>query len=576
MSAIKKTMLGLTVKVSKAKDQDEIIENILKNRGVKTKKQKESFLSPDYDKDLNDPYLLGDMEEAVALIEETIENKKGILIYGDYDADGVCGATILYETFSVLGSKESSVYIPSRYEDGYGMNIPSLERAKDAGVKLVVTVDCGSANIKEIKWARDNGLNVVITDHHLAKGKFPNANAFINPHKKGDKYPFSGLCGAGVAFKLCVALLDRYREKGKSVPDKGWEKWFLDLVAIATVADVMPLLDENRAIVKYGLLVLSKTKRKGLRHLIKNCGYELTDEFDSFFLGFCIAPRINAAGRMDNARVSFDLLNSRSEEEARKLAFELESANKKRQEAVDMICKSVEKRSEIKDEAIFVGDETWMSGVVGIVAGKLAEKYKKPAFVYQKVGDKITGSARSVEPFNVVEILGEADSFLDRFGGHKQAAGFSADIKNEQEIKTNLIEAAKKAAKKGAPKKELLVDAALSENDISFEFVEKLEALRPYGEKNPEPLFCLKDVCIEKINFVGRDKRHASFLVSGHEKTYKGIAFGVAREVKSYVSEGDRVDIIFRLQKEEYRGEENITLNVRDMVVYGEAKRNAV
>ncbi len=406
------------------KNESAILDQILKIKGHTTKKQKEDFLNFDYEKDLHDPNLLSGIKKAVKIISKAIEEKNKIAIYGDYDADGVCASTVVYETLLSLEVDINNIiiYIPNRNDDGYGMNIESLKLLKEKGVELIITVDLGSTNIEETKWIKENGLKIIITDHHIVHKETPKADAFINPHKKNSKYPFKQICGAMVAFKLCIALLSYQRENNKKTPVIGWEKWLLDVVAIATVADVMPLLDENRTVVKYGLFVLSQTKRKGIINLLDLANIKanriegtINTTLTAENIGFLLAPRINAAGRIDDAMIAFKTITSKNEEEAKKLALTLDSLNDKRKDEVDKILKKIKDKKINDKSAIVQGDKDWMLGVVGIVAGRLSEMYNKPSFIYQVKDDLIIGSARTPEHFNTIDILNNVKDILIKF-----------------------------------------------------------------------------------------------------------------------------------------------------------------
>ena len=381
--------------------------SILAQRGVKTQKDKDKFLKPDYAEETHDPYLLKGMEQAVQLLEQEIQNNSHFLIYGDYDADGVCASIILQDTLRALGVEKVSVYIPHRQEEGYGMNKQSLDNAFHSGVDVVITVDCGSTNFEEAKHCKELGMRLIITDHHTVLDKTPECDVLINPHQKGDAYPFKNIAGTTVAFKLACALLAHYREthKDEKLPVQGWEKWFLDLVALATITDVMPVVGENRALVKYGLLVLSKTRRVGLQALMSMCNVGSNSNLNSFTLGFLLGPRINAAGRMSHANIAFNLLNAKTKQDAFALAKKLDALNTERKKVVDDILAEIQEGDCKNNEAIVLGSEHWPVGVLGIVAGRLCDTYQKPAFIYQRQHSKIVGSARTPHNFNTVHIL---------------------------------------------------------------------------------------------------------------------------------------------------------------------------
>lgn len=551
-----------------------LVKYILRRRGYTTRKQQESFLEPDYEKDMHDPYLLSDMEKAVGLLFDAIQHNKTVAIYGDYDADGVCASVVLHDTFKALGAQNILIYIPHREEEGYGMNIPALQRLKDKGVDVVVTVDLGSTNIKEVEWLRENNIVSIVTDHHIVRATHPKADAFINPHKEKEPYPFPYLCGAGVAFKLAVALLQYFRKHNKKAPPVGWEKWLLDIVAIATITDVMPLLDENRVIVRYGLLVLAQTRRYGLRALFEQCNIQpeynretRTTNLVSSMLGFRIGPRINAAGRMMHADSALQALLAKTPQEARRLAAVLEKANNQRKDAVNGIVKTIQGRSEKirESNAVVMGDSDWAIGVVGIVAGKMAEFHRKPAFIYQKKGSSCVGSVRVPPHFNAVEILEEAGDVLEKFGGHKQAGGFSFSQENEQAFYEQIQKSVREAQKNKKATPSLSIDAVVKEGSVSVSLCEAISELEPFGERNTEPVLCLQGVQVESIAAIGADEKHIRCVLRYGSSNFKAIGFGLASDALQYMNEGDTVDVAFHLRKEEYQGVENVVLHIVDV-----------
>ena len=438
------SVLGRKWEVVDSKQSD-FATRVLAQRGVKTQQEKEKFFQPDYVEETHDPYLLKGMKQAVQVIEQAIQNKAHFLIYGDYDADGVCASTILQDTLNALGAEKISVYIPHRQEEGYGMNKQALDSAFHSGVDVVITVDCGSTNVDEAKHCKDLGMQLIITDHHTVLENAPVCDAFINPHQKGDKYPFKDIAGTTVAFKLACALLTHYRKEHKDaqLPVEGWEKWFLDLVALATITDVMPVVGENRTLVKYGLLVLAKTRRVGLQALMVVCNIPPHARLSSFTLGFLLGPRINAAGRMSHANIAFNLLNAKKKQDAFVLARKIDALNTERKKVVEDILEEIQGQELNSKEAIVLGNEHWPVGVLGIVAGRLCDTYQKPAFIYQKQHSNIVGSARTPHNFNTVRMLEQCSSLLKKFGGHAQAGGFTASCNNEQSFQQQVITTAK-------------------------------------------------------------------------------------------------------------------------------------
>ena len=452
---------------------------LLYNRGFQEQEQAQKFIDPKYD-DLNSPFLFTDMQKAVDRIWSAIENKESICVYGDYDADAVTANAVLQQTFRYLGV-ETDNYIPDRFTEGYGLNLEAFQKIKERGAKLVITVDCGTNSTDAADWCLENGIDLIITDHHEVIGYLPKAYALINPKNPNDKYPYYDITGVGVAFKLACGILSRHdkvtttlslqsktpsspsmdlisqrrREgdevgpghkatssvnkltsspQGEEAPQKsytgGFEKWLLDLVAIGTVADCHSLLGENRILVKFGLKVLAKTRWVGLKSLMTTAGIDPQSQtLDTYTLGFIIAPRLNAAGRLEHASIALHLLLEKDPLKAVERASELDKINVRRQEHTKNIL------SEAKEQLIKIGDRKvlivlgdWNKGVVGLVAGRIAEEYHKPTMVLSRDGAEATGSARTVGEFNVVESLKHASEHLTRFGGHQQAAGLTLKV----------------------------------------------------------------------------------------------------------------------------------------------------
>lgn len=519
------------------------ISGILSSRGIKTQQDINEFLRPYYEKESYNPLLLKGMSEAIEVIDNAIQNKDHILIYGDYDADGVCASIILKDTLCKLGVEQVEVYIPHREEEGYGMNIEALKTAFNNGVDLVITVDCGSTNFKEAKYCCEQGMKLVITDHHTVLKEKPVADAFINPHQEGDEYPFKNISGTAVAFKLACSLLDYYRENYRADIQIGWEKWFLDLVAISTITDVMPATGENRTLIYYGLMVLAKTKRAGLQALKAVCNISSNDLLTSHTLGFLLGPRINAAGRMKHAQLAFNLLDAQDKEKAFALAREIDHLNRERQKLVDKILKSIN-QDMIEKEAIVLGSPDWPIGVLGIVAGRLSDQYGKPAFIYQVQNSNIVGSARAPEHCNVVRVLEQCSDILKKFGGHSQAGGFTADIDFEKEFNKKIMLAVKKDSKKSSVPC-LKIDYDLTQEAIDKNFFTELIKLQPFGVGNENPIFMMKNITISDKEIIGRNNSSMRVIIIDEKgSTYKGLGFGLAK-YENIFNIGDKADIVF-------------------------------
>ena len=546
------SILGRKWEVASAqvKEQNlDFITHILARRGVTTQQGIKKFLEPDYTQETHDPFLLKGIQQAVEVIEQEIRNKSHFLIYGDYDADGVCASVILQDTLNALGAEKVSVYIPHRQEEGYGMNKQALDSAFKKGVDVVITVDCGSTNFNEARHCKDLGMKLIITDHHTVLDELPQCDAFINPHQPNDKYPFKDIAGTTVAFKLACALLAHYRETRKdktTLPIQGWEKWFLDLVALATITDVMPVVGENRALVQYGLLVLSKTKRVGLQALMTISNIPANAQPTSFMLGFLLGPRINAAGRMSHANIAFNLLNAKTKQDAYALARKLDALNAERKKVVEDILEEIQQDHTQHQEAIVLGSEKWPVGVLGIVAGRLCDTYQKPAFIYQKQHSNIVGSARTPQDFNTVQILEQCSDLLKKFGGHSQAGGFTASCNNEKDFQQKVITTAKKITPpQFVPV--LRIDYELSNSNALRELSPRVQQLEPFGAGNEQPVFVMRDVMIQNQELVGRKSAHLKLYIECNNTTHTAIGFGLAF-CSDKLSVGEKIDIAFCLR----------------------------
>ncbi|MCX6743411.1 MAG: single-stranded-DNA-specific exonuclease RecJ, partial [Candidatus Parcubacteria bacterium] len=400
-----------------------LILQLLYNRGLLTQKQIDQFLSPDYGQDILDPFLFPDMTKAVDRIYQEVKNKEKIAIHGDYDADGVTSTVLLTDVLQKLGAK-FIIYIPHREKEGYGLNKKTIKYLAGKKVKLIITVDCAISNAPEVDLAAKKGIDVIITDHHFEPLVLPKAYAIINPKVKKCDYPTYELAGVGVAFKLAQAIIAKDK---KNIFGPGYEKWLLDLVGIGTVTDVMPLIGENRTLLKYGLIVLNKTKRIGLKLLAQKADIwpiTETDLINSENIGYVLGPRLNAAGRMDHANTAYELLATEDYKEAEKLVASLESSNQKRQKLTEKIIEEI--KSQIKDinkEFLILADgKNWPLGVIGLAAGKIKDELNRPVFVISKMGRKVVGSGRSIEEFNLIEALNKVSDCFEVYGGHAGAA----------------------------------------------------------------------------------------------------------------------------------------------------------
>ena len=543
-----------------------IITRILFGRGIETEVEMEKFLNPDYESGISDPFLFADMEKAVDRIKKAADEKEKVLIFGDYDADGVTSSIILKETFEELGIS-ADIYIPDKKTEGYGMNEIAIEKFSQENVKLIVTVDCGITNIREVEKANSLGIDVIITDHHHVPRETPKALAIINPKMKNCAYPFFELAGVGVAFKFSQAIFE------KLIPQKKEQtKWMLDLLAIGTIADCVPLLGENRIFVKYGLLVLSKTRRIGLQELF-TVGRMKIDENNIPSVrnvSFHIAPRINAAGRIKHANLAFDLIWEKDIAKARSFALEIEQNNSDRQKMTEAIVGEIRILAEniFKDKRfIFAVGENFPVGIIGLVAGKIAQQFNKPTVVIQKGEKESKGSFRSIAQVNIIEIIERCSDLLLKFGGHSQAAGISIENEKLEAFyeKMNAEIEKELAGKDISP--ELKIDAEIEPKDIDFSLIDDLEKCKPFGVGNPEPIFIMKNLVINDLRLVGNGEKHLKIALGaqdGSSKIFDSIGFFIAEDF-AHIKKGDIVNVAFNLQKDQWNGNHKIQLMLIDI-----------
>ena len=547
-----------------------VVLQLLYNRDLKTQEQIDEFLNPDYSQDLHDPFLFKDMEKAVERIFQARDKREKICVHGDYDGDGITATAVMTTALKNIGFKDEnlSIYIPHRMTEGYGINPKTIKYLVKEKVDLIITVDCGISNKKEITDAVEAGLDVIITDHHHEPLERPDkALAIINPSLKDSGYPFPYLSGCGVAFKVSQALFAKAK---KEKPDINWEakeKWIMDLVAIGTVGDIMPLLGENRTLVKYGLVVLQKTKRVGLQQLIAKAGSE-GELLDTYHIGFQIVPRLNAAGRLEHGNVSYSLLMTDSETEAKKLAVKLDQTNSKRQKLTEKITKEAKKKlGQITDDQflLITSGEDWPMGIVGLVAGRIAEEYNRPTMIISENKEGIIGSGRSIPKFNMIEAVQQADKLLKKFGGHAQACGFELkDKKSLKAFQDQMESIAKKQLKPAELQPMLEIDAELPIDQANWELFSALEQFPPYGEEAQDPKFVSKKVKITEIKTVGKNNDHLKFKVEAGQTKRQVIGFRFGDWAKK-LDVGDEIDLVYNLTINEWNGRRDLELKAVDL-----------
>ncbi|MBV6496783.1 MAG: single-stranded-DNA-specific exonuclease RecJ [Acidobacteria bacterium] len=535
-----------------------IIAALLIARGYDTPEKAEAFLTPSL-KHLHNSFLLKGMREAVTRIQRAVKDGEKILIWGDYDVDGTTGTVLLRRVFNLLGV-DSEYHVPNRFTEGYGVNIPALEAAQNRGVSLVITVDCGIRSFEPLEWAKENSLDVIVTDHHLSdevRGN-PPAFAVVNPNQTGCEYPDKHLAGVGVAYKLADALL---REAGLESEIPG----FLKIAAIGTVADVMDLTGENRAIVAIGLKDLPLTDNSGLRALMEVA--DCTSEMTSYHIGFRIGPRINAAGRMDVARHVVELLEETDFVRARQLASLLDSRNRERQQTQQKITELA--FSEAADHAdskfIVAAGEGWHRGVIGLAASRIADKLYRPTIVLSIEDGIAQGSARSIPGFHVLEALEAAQDLFEQFGGHRAAAGMKIRSERIPELRKRLSDYADTVLRPEDLEPELHIDAVLLPESIDLKLVSALSSLEPFGQGNPKPIFVTKNLILREDVFVMKEKHLKLKLESESGCQFEAVWWdGVDRSKGRTPRRGSRIELAYVVEVNNWQGNRKIQLVVED------------
>ncbi len=542
----------------------ELIEILLSKRGVTDSEARDRFLNPSYERDLHDPFLLPDMEKAVDRILSAMENKQRIVVYSDYDADGIPGAVILHDLFSAIKYDNVSYYIPHRHDEGYGLHEGAVEKLRNDGTDLIITVDLGTTAVDPVAKANEYGIDVIITDHHLPPPVLPSAFAIVNPHLAGSKYPEAILCGAGVAFKLACAILKK-KEDNFGLP-LGYEKWFLDMAAISTLADMVSLTGENRALAHFGMKVMRKTRRPGLQKLVFLAGISpesLTEED----VTFTIAPRLNAASRLENPQIAFDMLRETSPLLSHPHAIKLEEINGRRKTLVASIMKETKKVLSSRElpKVIVIGNPTWHVGVLGLVAGKICEEYGRPVFVWGEGGDgNLRGSCRSDGTVNLVALMESAKDHFFVHGGHEGAGGFTV-LRTHVHLLEDALSASYETLRVETEKRsEIETDADLSLADVNRENADAIASLCPYGVGNAKPVFRFKNVIPKTVRQFGKTKEHLEVVFtddSGVDR--KAISFfAKSNSFTKPLTAGEAVNLIASFDDSEFAGRKELRLKI--------------
>lgn len=542
------------------------IAQLLWTRGIRTKEEIQPFFHPSYEDHLHDPFLFSNMSRGVETLFKAIDGGKHIVVFGDYDADGLTGSTVVLSTLKAI-SPEAKVtsYIPHRDKEGYGLQMASVKELVKEGAQLIITVDCGIACVQEIAYARSQGVDVIVLDHHQFGETLPDG-ILIHPSIPGESYPFKHLAAVGVSWKFAIALVHEGRKRGLDIPD-GFEKWLLDLVAIATVTDVVPLLGENRVLEHFGLKVLNKSRRLGLRALMTS-GMLRFGEVNTRDIGFVIGPRLNATSRMDHAKTALKLLLSETEAEAWSIAQEIESLNRKRQETMASMMREAEimlKTSDESDVMQVLFSKAWSPALVGLVAGRVSDQRGIPAVAIGKHGSQWIGSGRSFEWYDITDALKRSgDGLLTRVGGHVQACGFAlASDAHVPILKERLMRDAETRIKSDQIGAFVQVDAEINLQDIDWKLIERLGLLAPHGHKNPEPVFVSKNVEVTSSGTVGNDAKHLRVVGRQNARVQKFIAFGLGKRVEEAM-QGACIDILYTLGINIWNGSREIQCKVVD------------
>lgn len=542
-------------------DHSPIVANLLYQRGIRDKPSVDAFLSSDYRSGLHDPFLLKGMDVAARRIAEAIVEREPIAVYGDFDTDGVTAVTLLMQVIQAMGG-DIRPYIPHRLREGYGLNIEAIDTLAAEGVRVLVTVDCGISNVQEVAHARSVGLDVIVTDHHTPPEVLPDALAVVNPKQPGCAYPYKQLVGVGIAYKLVQALV----RLGMKMPLRGRE--LLDVVALGTVTDMGPLDGENRILVKAGLESVNTSSRPGLKALIIAAGL-VQGKITSGDIGFMLGPRLNAAGRLDDAVLSYQLLLSESDADATRLASTLNEANLRRQKLTKEVQAAallqVQSLGKQANRVIVLDAAEYPAGVVGLVASRLVEELARPVLLIERGEEFSRGSGRSVPGFNIVEALTSCSDLFERFGGHAAAAGFTIATSRIATLEQRL-EAYAADRLPDKPESELTIDAEVPLTALTWELLEEIGKLEPFGQSNPQPSFMSRRVRVIHAATRGIDGQHLKLKVDDGQggPSFEAIAFRLGH-LAGYFAKHPWLDITYTFEAHQWNGQSNLQLNIKDL-----------
>lgn len=558
---------------------ENFIDSLLFHRGIKTEEDRQNFLNVNYEKNIHDPFLLKDAEKAGKRIVESIQKGEKIVIYSDYDADGIPAGVIFHDFFKKIGFTNFTNYIPHRHDEGFGLNDDAINKFIEEKVNLIITLDCGISDIQAVKLASDAGIDVIITDHHEPHDELPNAFAIVDHKQKDCNYPEKILCGSGVGFKLIQAILKINRFGMKD----GHEKWFLDMAGLATLSDMVPLIGENRAIASYGLMVLRKSPRKGFVRLLNHLKIpqrHLTEDD----IGFMITPRINAASRMGVPMDAFKLLSTENEDEAFIYVEHLDKINNERKGTVSALVKEVkkiikERYSDNPRNVIVVGNPDWRPSLLGLVANNLAEEYGKPAFLWGRDGDGvIKGSCRSGGTVSVVEIMNKTkEGILTQFGGHSASGGFVISNEGIHHIDDELNNAFDLLLLEDKVVEPDFIDMEIKLEDVNWDTYRDIEKMAPFGVGNEKPLFIIKKIKVYGVKGFGKEKNHLELSFRrengqvvnaiGFFMKADDIKIKVENEIERPIKSGDVIDLVCTIEKSMFAGRVELRLRIVDVLI---------
>ena len=547
-------------------DYPELLSLLLISRGIKNREEVEDFLNPDFKKNSN-PFLMKGMEKAVTRVYEAIEKKEKIIIYSDYDADGIPGAVVLYHLFKKIGYENFENYIPHRVLEGFGLNDEAVDEFAKKKVDLIITIDCGIADVEESKKIKKLGIDLIITDHHLPKDELPKAVAILDPKQTDCEYPDKNICGAGVIFKFVQAFLQKYGEK--SAVAIGWEKWLLDMVGIGTISDMVPLTGENRIFAYYGLKVLRMSQRVGIQKLLSVLKIDqrnLTEDD----IGFMISPRINAASRMGEPEDAFILLSTKDEIEADKMARHLDKINSERKGIVAQMVKEIkkhwsEKDPEKKRRVLVAGNPDWKPSLLGLVANSLLDDHNGPVFLWgREEGKTLKGSCRSDGLVDIVLMMKETEHLFLEYGGHSASGGFSVSFEKIDLLADGLELAYEKLSISSDTKKEIVADAVLTMDDVTFDLEKQISRLAPFGMNNSKPIFAFQKAEIFDIRIFGKKSEHLEvvFKKKGGGKVSAIGFFIKPDDFDTKIEVGEKVDLLANIEKSTFRGRTELRLRI--------------